>query len=171
MTKEISINWEELRNAVHTQELNSERKILETFFEEFKELKEARVKGLISKEEFLKGLSELLEGFAIFEFLSQKLSDKELKFHLALLRAILIKVHEVLKDELKEIKINLEECFNKPADEIKKRWAKFTYGVAALSKELVDTKISKEKLNLLIPLLTSLIQYTVCVLANLMDEE
>jgi len=171
MFKEISIDWEELRKSLHIQELNSEQKILETFFEEFKKLKEARAKGLISKEEFLRGLSELLKGFAVFEFLSEKLSDKELKFHLALLRTVLTTINNLLRDKLKEIKISLEEYFNKPTDEIKRKWVKFTYEVAELSKELANIETSKDILNLLIPLLTALIQYTICILGNVVDEE
>jgi len=96
----LTLNWEEFHKNLKVAILKDEKEVLKTFEEEIAKLREARLKGLISKQEFLEGLAEILKGFSIFETVSRNLSPLELKLHLAVLKTMILAMDKILKMNL-----------------------------------------------------------------------
>ena len=166
----------EFQNFENEGKLNSslkllnDKRIVQTFFEAYTELKEARRNKKINDDEFLKGLLEILEGLSIFTHYDEAFSEQEKEIQNSVLSGFLESAFIFMKKHL-GINCSLEEQF----EDIKRRhfiglsgisetWKGLLRLAAELSDEFQNISIPPEKKPLIIPLIVAFIKFYYWVL-------
>ncbi|NPB05613.1 MAG: hypothetical protein GXO08_04445 [Aquificae bacterium] len=141
-----------------------------TFFSAYERLLEARKQRLISIDEFIKGLLEIIRALSIFSEFEGVFDELELKMQAAVLNGFV----QVLASFLRELEFDADGLlleYEKLNEERKRRnldtveyWRKLLEVVVGLSERLHDLPLDEKQKRYLAPFLVSFVKYFYCLL-------
>jgi len=158
-------NFEKEGQLNYSIQLLNDKRIVQTFFEVYTELKEARKNRKINDDEFLKGLLEILEGLSIFAQYDDAFSEEEKEIQNSVLIGFLdsafifMKKHLGINSKLEERFENIKRKNLTGISDTTETWKDLLRLAAELSEEFQSISIPPEKKTLIIPLIVAFIKY------------
>ncbi len=147
-----------------------------TFFAAYESLVDARKRRLISTDEFIKGLLEIIRALSLFSEYERAFDDTEIKMQSAVLNGFL----HVLNTFLDEVS-DKAAPFNEELETLKLKrlngqldtkayWKALLEMVISSAEKLHEIPLAEDKKRYIIPFLVSFIKYFHCLLVQKREE-